>query len=86
MTYYEIMGVLNTIETLLKDWNYAYDKHIEAAEAIVNLHNAYCTACNLKDDYIYFNTDCVSHKELIKLLKLNNLGGIIYVCYLFKMP
>lgn len=57
MTYDEIMQVLDTIEQLLQDYNYPYYKHEEAAEALVKLHNTYCDACNLQDDYIMQNTE-----------------------------
>lgn len=57
MTYDEIMQVLDTIKHLLQDYNYPYYKHKKAAEALVELHNAYCDACNLQDDYVLYNTD-----------------------------
>lgn len=57
MSYDEIMVVLSTIEDILHDYNYPYYKHDEAADALVKLHNTYCDACNLQDDYIMQNTD-----------------------------
>lgn len=57
MTYTEIMQVLDTIATLLADYKCPYYKHEEAAEGLVKLHNAYCDACNLQDDYVLYNTD-----------------------------
>ena len=69
MTYDEIMQVLDTIEQLLQDYNYPYYKHEEAAEALVKLHNTYCDACNLQDDYVMYNTD----EELDQLLPSDSL-------------
>lgn len=57
MSYDEIMVVLSTIESILHDYTYPYYKHDEAADALVRLHNTYCTACNLQDDYIMQNTE-----------------------------
>lgn len=57
MSYDEIMAVLSTIENILHDYNYPYYKHEEAADALVGLHNTYCNACNLQDDYIMQNTE-----------------------------
>lgn len=57
MSYDEIMVVLSTIENILQDYNYPYYKHDEAADALVKLHNTYCSACNLQDDYIMQNTE-----------------------------
>lgn len=64
MSYDEIMVVLSTIEDILHDYNYPYYKHDEAADALVKLHNTYCTACNLQDDYVMQNTE----EELEQLL------------------
>ena len=69
MTYADIMQVLDTIEQLLQDYNYPYSKHQEAAEALVELHNTYCDACNLQDDYVMYNTD----EELDQLLPSDSL-------------
>ena len=67
MSYDEIMVVLSTIENILHDYNYPYYKHDEAADALVKLHNAYCTACNLQDDYVMQNTE----EELEQLLPID---------------
>lgn len=69
MTYEDIMAVLDTIEELLHDYNYPYYKHDEAADALVELHNIYCNACNLQDDYIMQNTE----EELEQLLPADPL-------------
>lgn len=69
MTYDEIMQVLDTIKQLLQDYNYPYYKHKKAAEALVELHNAYCDTCNLQDDYVLYNTD----EEVDQLLPSDSL-------------
>lgn len=69
MSYDEIMGVLSTIENILHDYNYPYYKHDEAADALVKLHNTYCDACNLQDDYVMQNTE----EELEQLLPIDPL-------------
>ena len=69
MTYEDIMAVLDTIEELLHDYNYPYYKHDEAPDALVELHNAYCNACNLQDDYVMQNTE----EELEQLLPADPL-------------
>ena len=69
MSYNEIMVVLSTIENILHDYNYLYYKHEEAADALVKLHNTYCDACNLQDDYIMQNTE----EELGQLLPIDPL-------------
>ena len=69
MSYDAIMVVLSTIENILHDYNYPYYKHEEAADALVKLHNAYCTACNLQDDYVMQNTE----EELEQLLPIEPL-------------
>lgn len=69
MSYNEIMIVLSTIEDILHDYNYPYYKHDEAADALVKLHNTYCTACNLQDDYVMQNTE----EELEQLLPIDPL-------------
>lgn len=69
MSYDEIMVVLSTIENILHDYNYHYYKHEEAADALVKLHNTYCAACNLQDDYIMQNTE----EELLQLLPVDPL-------------
>lgn len=69
MSYDAIMVVLSTIENILHDYNYPYYKHDEAADALVKLHNAYCTACNLQDDYVMQNTE----EELEQLLLIDPL-------------
>ena len=69
MSYDEIMVVLSTIENILQDYNYPYYKHDEAAEALVELHNTYCSACNLQDDYVMQNTE----EELEQLLPIDPL-------------
>lgn len=69
MSYDEIMVILSTIENILHDYNYPYYKHEEAADALVELHNTYCNACNLQDDYIMQNTE----EELIQLLPVDTL-------------
>lgn len=69
MSYDEIMVVLSTIENILHDYNYPYYKHEEAADALVELHNTYCNACNLQDDYIMQNTE----EELELLLPVDPL-------------
>lgn len=74
MTYDEIMQVLDTIEQLLQDYNYPYYKHVEAAEALVELHNIYCDACNLQDDYIMYNTD----EELDMLLPSDTIQAFTW--------
>ena len=67
MTYDAIMQVLDTIAALLADYNYPYYKHGEAAEALVDLHNAYCEDCNMYDDYVYLNDG----KTLYQLLPID---------------
>ncbi len=69
MAYEDIMAVLDTIEKLLHDYTYPYYKHDEAADALVELHNAYCNACNLQDDYVMQNTE----EELEQLLPADPL-------------
>lgn len=69
MSYDEIMIVLSTIENILHDYNYPYYKHEEAADALVELHNTYCNACNLQDDYILQNTE----EGLMQLLPVDPL-------------
>lgn len=69
MSYDEIMVVLSTIESILHDYNYPYYKHEEAADALVELHNTYCDACNLQDDYIMQNIE----EELEQLLPADPL-------------
>lgn len=69
MSYDEIMFLLSTIENILHDYNYPYYKHEEAADALVELHNTYCNACNLQDDYIMQNTE----EELMQLLPVDPL-------------
>ena len=69
MSYDEIMVVLSAIENILHDYNYPYYKHDEAADALVKLHNTYCDACNLQDDYIMQNTE----EELELLLPVDPL-------------
>lgn len=69
MRYDEIMTVLSTIENILQDYTYPYYKHDEAADALVDLHNAYCSACNLQDDYVMQNTE----EELEQLLPIDPL-------------
>lgn len=69
MSYDEIMVVLSTIENILHDYNCPYYKHEEAADALVELHNTYCNACNLQDDYIMQNTE----EELLQLLPVDPL-------------
>lgn len=69
MSYNEIMVVLSTIDDILHDYNYPYYKHDEAADALVKLHNTYCTACNLQDDYVMQNTE----EELEQLLPVDPL-------------
>ena len=69
MSYDEIMVALSTIENILHDYNYPYYKHDEAADALVKLHNTYCSACNLQDDYIMQNTE----EELELLLPIDPL-------------
>lgn len=69
MSYDAIMVVLSTIENILHDYNYPYYKHDEAADALVKLHNAYCTACNLQDDHVMQNTE----EELEQLLPIDPL-------------
>ena len=69
MSYDEIMVVLSTIENILHDYNFHYYKHDEAADALVKLHNTYCTACNLQDDYVMQNTE----EELEQLLPIDPL-------------
>lgn len=69
MSYDKIMAVLSTIEGILHDYNYPYYKHDEAADALVKLHNTYCTACNLQDDYVMQNTE----EELEQLLPIDPL-------------
>lgn len=76
MTYAEIMQVLDTIKQLLADYNYPYYKHKEAAEALVELHNAYCDACNLQDDYVMYNTD----EEVDQLLPSDSLQAFYMGC------
>lgn len=69
MSYDAIMVVLSTIENILHDYNYPYYKHDEAAAALVKLHNTYCSACNLQDDYIMQNIE----EELELLLPIDPL-------------
>ena len=69
MSYDEIMVVLSTIEDILHDYTYPYYKHDEAADALVKLHNTYCTACNLQDDYVMQNIE----EELEQLLPADPL-------------
>ena len=69
MSYDEIMVILSTIENILHDYNYPYYKHEEAADALVELHNTYCNACNLQDDYIMQNTE----EGLMQLLPIDPL-------------
>lgn len=69
MTYDNIMEVLDTIEQLLQDYNYPYYNCQAAAAALVELHNTYCDACNLQDDYVMYNTD----EELDQLLPSDSL-------------
>ena len=54
MTYDEIMRILAVIEQLLNDYTVGQYKQPEAAEALVTLHNVYCTECAY-DDHIYHN-------------------------------
>ena len=69
MSYEDIMAVLDTIEELLHDYNYSYYKRDEASDALVKLHNIYCAACNLQDDYVMQNTE----EELKQLLPVDPL-------------
>lgn len=56
MTYEEIMGTLETIEMLLANFERDYGERADAAQALVTLHNNYCSDCNMMDDYIMDNT------------------------------
>jgi hypothetical protein len=57
MTYQEIMHTLDGAAKVLSDYSAPYNLIEATAAALVDLHNAYCSDCNLPDDYIYENDE-----------------------------